>query len=160
MKKEDHPVGFKKYILVSVAGYRVRLHVWPTGEGNDSRHNHRWWFISIPIIGKFVETRYSEVSGSSYVKIDVADEHRVRDSNRRYLAKGESALDVLARKVRRPPVPYVCPIGAIHSLVPHGDGLHVSLIFCGRLRLETSEIWRHPDNIDVQLDEGGTGPEQ
>jgi hypothetical protein len=157
MKKENHPVGFKKYVLISVLGYRVRIHVWSDGHGNDSRHNHRWWFVSIPLVGKFVESRYREVNGESFVKIDVADKSGIRDGDRRYIARGFSGLEVMARRIRRPLVPYVCPVGAIHSLVPDGGGLHVSLVFSGRLQSATSEIWRRPDSIDVPLDSDETG---
>jgi hypothetical protein len=152
MKKENHPVGFRKYIVFSFLGYRMRVHVWPDGLGNDSRHNHRWWFVSVPVVGKFVETRYREMAGKSFVKIDVTDKDGVRDGDRSYVAKGESELEVIARRARRPLVPYLCPIGAIHSLVPDGSGLHVSVIFCGRPQSETTEIWRLPDRIDVPLD--------
>lgn len=154
MKKENHPVGFRKYVVLALFGYRLRLHVWSDGHGNDSRHNHRWWFVSVPIIGRFIETRYRETDGESYLKIDVHDKHGVRDGDRRYVAKGKSELEEIARKVRWPLIPYFCPANDIHSLVPHRVGLHISVVFCGRLESDTSEIWRRPNNIDVQLDTG------
>lgn len=153
MKKENHPVGFRKYILLSLLGYRLRLHVWVNGRGNDSRHNHRWWFVSVPLFGRFVETRYREIPGRSLVKIAVADRNGVRDNARLYTRKGESELEIVARKVRWPLLPYFCPVRDVHSLVPNGGGVHMSIVLCGRPQSEITEIWRRPDFVDVPLDD-------
>lgn len=155
MKTEVHPIGFRKYVLLSFRGYRLRLHVWPKGEGVDSRHNHRWWFISMPLVGRFVDTRFREVSASGqYLKINVADRDGVRDGERSYHLKGESDLEVVKRRIRYPLIPYLCRFGEIHSYVPYKRGFHASLVFLGRLRTETSEIWRSPDRLDVALEPG------
>lgn len=156
MKKESHPIGFRKYILFSFFGYRLRLHVWPTGQGTESRHNHRWWFVSMPLIGRFDDTRYREVEPSGdFVKIDVTDRDGMRDGERRYRQKAPSDLQLIKKNIRYPFVPYLCRLGEIHSYVPHGPGLHASLVFVGRLKKENSEIWRKSNDVDVQLDKDG-----
>ncbi|NJC12943.1 hypothetical protein F4558_002769 [Micromonospora profundi] len=153
MKTEMHPIGFRKYILMSFRGYRLRLHVWPDGVGTDSRHNHRWWFVSMPLFGRFLDTRFREVPASGrYLKIDVADRDGVRDGERSYHLKGESDLEVVKRKIRYPLIPYLCRFGEIHSYVPYKPGFHASLVFLGRLRRQTSEIWRDADHLDVKLE--------
>jgi hypothetical protein len=155
MHSEMHPVGFRKYILIAASGYRLRLHVW-RGPGNDSRHNHRWWFVSMPLIGCFVETRYRERPGDDFLKIAVYDEGAMRDRGRVYRQSGDSGLDVVRIRSRYPLIPYLCRIGEIHSFVPRGSGLHVSLVLVGRLCRETSDIWRSPDNLDIPLDSDET----
>lgn len=153
MKTETHPIGFRKYILLSLFGYRLRLHVWPKGEGTDSRHNHRWWFVSVPLFGKFIDTRYSEVETSNeLLKINVTDRDGVRDGQRSYHLKGASGLVVRETKVRYPFLPYLCRFGEVHSYVPHRRGFHASLVFIGRLRSEASEIWRSSEALDVSLE--------
>jgi hypothetical protein len=151
MRSENHPVGFRKFILLSAFGCRLRLHVWPDGGGSDSRHNHRWWFVSLPLLGKFKEMRYCESPGQSYLKIDVLDADGVRDTERIYRAGDRSSLTVVGEHIRRPLIPYFCPVGAIHSLVPIGEGRHASLVLVGPIRRNSSDIWRKPDEVDVDL---------
>jgi hypothetical protein len=150
MRTEEHPVGFKKYILLTAFGYRLRLHVW-RGGGNESRHNHRWWFISVPLFGRFEEIRYQEVAGNHYLKISVYDEGGQRDTERIYCQLDETGLEALRVHTRYPFLPYHCPEGAIHSLVPRRSGIHASLVLSGTLRRQTSEIWRIAGKLDVQL---------
>lgn len=152
MRGENHPVGFRKLVLLSLGGFRLRLHVWPKGGGNDSRHDHRWGFISLPILGRFTETRYRAVEGDSFLRIAVADTEGMRDSERRYVSHGESNLEVERIKTRYPMVPYICRSGQIHSLVPRGTGRHASLVLTGRIKKETSDIWRRHDAVDVDLE--------
>ena len=151
MRTESHPIGFRKYVLLSMFGVRLRLHVWRDG-GVDSRHNHRWWFVSVPLIGRFVETRYQEAAGNDMLKIAVLDEAGRRDSGRVYRKSGLSSLDSEKTRIRYPLIPYYCPIDAIHSLVPMSGGLHASLVLIGRLQKDSSDIWRHADKLDVPLD--------
>ena len=151
MFTEKHPVGFKKYILIAAFGYRLRLHVW-RGVGNDSRHNHRWWFVSVPLIGTFEETRFREHAGQEFAKISVLDESGRRDGGRLYQLEGTSDLEVVRVHRRYPLIPYLCRVGEIHSLVPDKRGLHASLVLVGRLQRVESDIWRYPENIDVPVE--------
>jgi len=152
MDAEDHPLGFKRYILLSLLGFRLRLHVW-RGAGHDGSHDHKWWFVSVPLFGRFIDTRYVEADGN-LVKINVLDRDGVRDNDRMYHAQGHGGLAVRKVYTRFPFVPYFCPRGEIHSYVPYGGGLHVSLVFIGRPRGDRTTIWRHRDAVDVPLEEG------
>jgi hypothetical protein len=103
MKIEHHPNGFTKFTFVGPLGYRVRLHYWPKGhEKSLSRHNHRWWFISVPLWGRFVDDRYDEVPDSRTLRIRVSDRDDTRDSARAYALYGTSGLRLKATLTRYP----------------------------------------------------------
>lgn len=154
MKIERHPNGFTKIILGTFFGYRLRFHYWPSSEKKfRSRHNHRWWFISIPVLGAFVDNRYEELEGiSSTMRIAVSDRRDVRDSERVYSLEGTSVLRLRASHTRYPLIPYLCRLGEIHSYYPKGNGPHGSLVIISPLRTDTSDIWRDPEELDVELD--------
>jgi hypothetical protein len=154
MKVEHHPNGFTKFIVGSIFGYRIRIHYWPRSEEKyRSRHNHRWWFISMPLLGTFVDNRYEEVSDSNTMRIEVTDRGDVRDSKRQYTLAGTSGLRLKAEHVRHPFIPYLCHLGEIHSYYPKGNGPHASLVLISPLKSGSSEIWRDPDELDVELAE-------
>lgn len=153
MKIENHPNGFTKIIVGGILRYRVRVHYWPTGAPkSESRHNHRWWFISIPLLGRFVDNRYTETQAGDELRIKVLDRNDVRDSSRVYALEGASGLQLRKRYIRYPLVPYLCRLGEIHSYYPHGDGRHVSLVIISPIKVDFSEIWRDPDDVDVELE--------
>jgi hypothetical protein len=129
----------------------VRLHVWKGSQGSDSRHNHRWWFVSMPLIGRFVDVRYSDAQGSEFLRINVSDTDG-RDSSREYRLEGSNSLSIRQRYIRYPFIPYFCKIGDIHSYYPLRSGLHASLVLSGPIRRDTSDIFRTPDGLDVRLE--------
>jgi hypothetical protein len=156
MYVENHPNGFTKIIIGTIFGYRIRLHYWPKGADKaESRHNHRWWFISVPLLGRFVDNRYMETEDSQTMRIKVLDRNDIRDSKRAYVSDGTSGLRLRRTHIRKPLIPYVCRLGEIHSYYPEGDGRHASLVMISPLKTKTSDIWRDPDELDVELE----GPE-
>lgn len=156
MSTEWHPLGFRKYVLLSFRGYRIRLHIWPKGEGNDSPHNHRWWFLSVPLVGRFTEERFEEVTETGKMrKFDVSDKGGIRDGRREYVAKGPSSPIRVGNQIRYPLVPYFCRVGAIHSLTPYGKGFHASVVLTGRPVRRKSEMWQdrsHSNPVDQRPD--------
>lgn len=153
MKIENHPNGFTKFIFRTFFGYRVRIHYWPKGaHKSESRHNHRWWFVSIPLLGRFVDNRYMEVQDGGTMRIKVFDRDDVRDSSRTYALDGTSGLRLRRTYIRYPLVPYLCRIGEIHSYYPQGEGRHISLVIISPIKLNSSEIWRDPRELDVELE--------
>jgi hypothetical protein len=153
MKIEHHPNGFTKFILGSVFGYRIRVHYWPRAEKKyRSRHNHRWWFISMPLFGAFIDNRYEEVPDNNTMRISVTDQGNMRDSKREYILEGRSGLRLKAEHIRYPPIPYLCRLGEIHSYYPKGNGPHASLVIISPLKTRSSEIWRDPEELDVELE--------
>jgi hypothetical protein len=107
--------------------------------------------LSVPLWGVFVESRYIEKAGDEFIKIAVEDQHD-RDSGRIYRAVGATALDVAAVRKRYPLLPYVTRLHDVHAFVPARQGPHATLVFTGRIQRQTSEIWRRPDAIDVELE--------
>jgi len=150
---ENHPNGFTKIIVGSLFGYRIRIHHWPKGANkSESQHNHRWWFVSIPLLGRFVDNRYTEVRDGSAMRIKVFDQDGQRDSGRAYMLGGTSGLRLRRTYLRYPLVPYFCRRSEIHSYYPHGDGRHISLVIISPVKVEFSEIWREPGELDVELE--------
>jgi hypothetical protein len=153
VKVEKHPNGFTKVVIGSIFGFRLRLHYWPkTAEKSYSRHNHRWWFISIPIIGIFVDNRYEEITNATTLRIDVADQGPLRDSERIYSMAGNSGLRLKAMHLRLPFLPYICRVGEIHSYYPKGTSRHASIVITSPIKARTSQIWRDPGELDVKLE--------
>lgn len=146
METEIHPLGFRKYVLASLFGCRIRLHVWTEIVPDHKPHNHRWWFLSVPLFGRFVEHRYREApsADNNFQKIDIGDRFGIRDGIREYRVNGSSRLALLGTRIRYPMVPYICRSDEIHTLTPRKEGVHVSLVLIGRLRRSTSQMWQDP----------------
>lgn len=133
-----HPLGLRETTLLNLGGWRIRLHHW-TGGGSHAPHTHRAPFIGIPLLGRYAETRYRQRPGSAY-RLIATRQHdgqpRVsRDTGRR------CGLNPAATRVRRPFVPYRCPLDAIHAYRPIGRGPHLSLVLYGRAVRDTSTVW-------------------
>lgn len=138
-----HPLGYRKINLTPQwRWWRIRLHVWrPGAQVSDKPHDHRWGFVSLPLWGRFVDTRYERTGELAGVDVAVPD----RGAGRRYLPSYEPGIEQVSQALRRPPLPYRCRIGEIHSYVPAGSGWHVSLVFTGRERTTSSRVWSHPE---------------
>lgn len=140
----DHPLGYRKYYLLRIFGYAVRLHIWPpNAQISDKPHDHRWSFLSVPLWGRFVDTRYVETAaGSAGGVLQTTPD---RGGGRSYVevlefgARGGTRF--VSRTIRYPLLPYRCRIGEIHSYVPAGSGWHASLVLLGRERRQSSRVW-------------------
>jgi len=145
---EKHPLGYTKVNLLSVFGYRARLHIWHTDTIEDA-HNHRWNFLSVPLWGRFTDRRYMEVPPDSVNAFMEAGLERVdcypdRGDGRRYelVVTGGKIVQAVVEYVRRPLRPWRCRRGEIHSFQPIGSGRHVSLVLLGRPESASSDVWR------------------
>ncbi len=120
-----HPNGFYVKLLASLSGFRVRFHYWPKASVDKSPHNHRSWFLSLPLWGSLTETRYEEVPG------DVYDKHAcgVTPGNGSPVAEpaGTGNLNSVSEHTRRTYVPYFCSKDTIHSVASHGRTLTLVL---------------------------------
>ncbi len=129
-----HPNGFWVFLLKSFEnGLRLRIHYWPRGATRlKTPHDHRSWFVSLPLWGLFREVRYAEVEGSAFRVINCAS----TTSNGRAITTeaGRGNLTPISTHHRIPFVPYFCGVGVIHSLQPVFDGPAVSLVLFGRHR--------------------------
>jgi hypothetical protein len=140
VKADPHPLGFATIDLIRLRGYRIRLHLWRRNAViNPGRHNHRWAFISVPLIGRFLDIRYDSVAGDEYQRLVC---HPPDSDGARVMEQGGSGgLVERARHTRWPLVPYRCRLGEIHTFAPAGGGPHASLVFLGRARTDTSDVW-------------------
>jgi hypothetical protein len=147
---ERHPLGYTKVNLLSMFGYRVRLHIWHRETVEDA-HNHRWNFVSVSLLGRFADTRYMEVPAKFVAGFAEPGPERVscypdRGTGRRYQPVTQDVLPRVVQPVmvhlRRPLRPWRCRLGEIHSFRPEGRGPHVSLVLTGRPRAASSDVWR------------------
>jgi hypothetical protein len=139
MSTNRHPLGLRETTLLNLAGYRIRLHHW-TGSGSDAPHNHRAPFISLPLLGRYAETRHIRIPGSAYRLLAT----RQHDGQARVNidAGMRGGLTAGATVIRRPLRPYRCPLDAIHAYWPVGRGPHWSLVLSGRPVRDTSTVWQ------------------
>jgi hypothetical protein len=137
MAIQKHPTGFYKIVLLSLFGYRLRLHYWPHG-AKDSRpdiHDHKWSFISLPLFGSFIERRYIRMDGATY------NIHLCRSTTLPLEEVGESGIKQVSENIRRPFRPYLCRHGEIHDYQPVGYTKSASLVITGRPQKIGSNVW-------------------
>lgn len=134
-----HALGFHRYELRAF-GYRLRLHVWLRGQISEDRHNHQYAFVSMPLFGRFEESRWMEVPGDEYRQMECFTGSKTAPM-RVLAAPSRSGLRLVSRAVRWPLRPWMCPQTAVHSLRPLGR-FAVSLVLCGRVLERPSDVWR------------------
>lgn len=138
--KSKHPNGFTVRLLMSFAnGARLRLHTWSANRGDRSDpHDHRTWFISIPLWGRFVEYRYKEVAGNipTYRCRSTTTKARLDISR-----DGQSDVEVTSKHIRYPLVPYFCSQDVIHSYAPMKKSFAASLVLFGPTNGKTPRAW-------------------
>ncbi len=139
-KSEQHPNGFLVTLLHTFKnGMRLRLHRWhePHSLINDP-HDHRTWFISLPIWGSFVEHRFKEVPGDIPI-------YRCRDNVDKPLLvvrlDGQSGLQLVKCKRRLPLIPYFCSSKEIHTVQPSNSGFAASLVLFGPKTDYSPRVW-------------------
>jgi hypothetical protein len=135
-----HPLGFVKITLLSVRGCSLRLHVWTAqSRASHDRHDHRWSFVSVPLWGWFLDTRWARTHGSD---LETFAARHPRASREHVLdPTGRGALMIRTQRVRSPLLPYVCRRGEIHSYWPLTRRA-ASLVLTGRPMLNESQVWR------------------
>lgn len=142
---QKHPIGFKKITLLSLFGYKLRLHSWPNGN-NSSRpdiHDHRWPFLSIPLLRSFTEKRYKRVSGSKYKLRHCYTEPL--NAPRMVKTVGKGNVKEVFKKIRKPFIPYICPAGEVHSYMPNSNKKSMSLVITGSPIRDYAEVWHEPN---------------
>lgn len=128
-----HANGFAKLVLHSGAGFRIRLHVWPTGEGRRGEpdpHSHRWDFASSVLAGDGLDIVES---------VELLEADSVRDEPcTRYVYDGFGLVPdtkVFLRETRRYAVlthqRYTTDTRAIHTVAPQGSDLVATLLVQG-----------------------------
>lgn len=135
-----HPNGFWVYLLKTFwNGARIRLHYWPRGQKRlDTPHNHRTWFVSIPLWGLFTEKQYVEVEGDNF---NVVKCHSTTSGSSVLTTPvGKGNVCQTKSKIRIPLLPYYCGMESIHSFTPIGKGPAVTLVLFGPPK-KTPKAW-------------------
>lgn len=137
--KSFHPNGFFVRLLHEFKnGARLRLHTWAGQQERSDPHDHRTWFISIPLWGRFDETRYREVPG------DIPIYHCRSTTSKERLdieQNGTSDVEGISTHVRWPLIPYYCPVDAIHTFRPRKNSFSATLVLFGPTRNKTPRAW-------------------
>lgn len=128
-----HQNGFAKLVLHRGAGFRIRLHVWPAGEGRQGEsdpHSHRWDFASTVLAGDGLEiVEWDEL----FEPVSATDMPLTR-----YVYDGFSLvpdMEVFLRADRQFDVRtddrYTTVTTTIHTVVPKGNDLVATLLVQG-----------------------------
>jgi hypothetical protein len=140
MNVTNHPNGFVVRLIHQFKnGARLRLHTWASNRPDRSDpHDHRTWFISLPLWGRFVEYRFKEVDGSIPI-------YRCRSSTDKerldIFRDGQSAVQVISKHIRYPFIPYICRKEVIHSYSPMKNSFSASLVFFGKPTERIPRAW-------------------
>lgn len=129
-----HANGFAKIVLARSDDGRdqIRLHVWPDSSAPDPGdvHDHRWSFVSLPLLGAFSESRFTESS--------TGDDRCVYQCHprqgRQWLTlqgPADAKLEQLSAADRQPGESYDCRWGEIHRFGPSVAGVAATLVLVG-----------------------------
>ncbi len=146
MRITKHPLGFTKIVLFSLFGFELRLHYWPRGS-LDSRadiHNHRWSFISLPLVGNFKEKVFrvveNEPENALFTKLLCYPERQ--NGTRDIIKSGHGLVEKISEQKRRAFRPYYFPALAIHSYEPLEPQRALSIVLTFPPRAEYAEVWQ------------------
>ena len=147
-----HPNGFGKIVLAhsNLDRTRLRLHIWPETSSRPRHegdlHDHRWPFVSLPILGRFTETRFAEVGEKSEVPGDpvyLYHCHPRHGRDRLYLQGCiKSRLTQVFEAERIPGKSYSCEAGEIHRFEPSSPGLAITLVLTGDPAANAAKVYR------------------
>lgn len=134
------PVGFTKLTLGRWRGWTLRLHIWH-GHGSEWPHNHRWAFTSLPLLGRYEDTRWAVMAGDTHRRLTarrpaLGVPHRYEDTG---VIEG---LRAYAVHTRRPLRAYRCSAGVVHSVRRVGRGPHVTVVLHGPAQRESTSVWQ------------------
>ena len=140
MTVEQHPNGFSVKLLHTFSnGARIRLHRWYPGRtDNNDPHDHRTWFISIPLWGIFREHRYQEVAGSIPI---FRCRHEVSQKRLSVYQDGTGDTQLISSHWRIPFIPYFCSADEIHTVAPRKSGFAASLVLFGPPCKDSPKVW-------------------
>jgi hypothetical protein len=140
-----HANGFAKLVLQAGADHRVRLHVWPAGDGRlgeSNPHDHRWDFASTVLCGDGLENVYHRESevGLSYTR------YRYEGGRAGGLLThvGDVCLWEIDRLVTRTHERYMLDTSIVHTVRPLGTSLVATLVVHGPARRESAVVYCAP----------------
>jgi hypothetical protein len=149
-----HPNGFAKLVLRPGRGYKVRLHVWPAGDGRlgeTNPHGHRWNFASTVLCGDGLhDTHYTESknSGMEYERYQYAGGNVAGA-----LTHEETVhLAVCDERTIRTGQRYDLETTVVHTVRPLGNALIATFVVQGAPMHASAPVYGIPG---VNVDEPG-----
>lgn len=137
---EHHPNEFVKFVLQEWPdGSRLRLHVWQRRSPRSDVHNHRWDFVSMPLVGSFQEHLYEIREGNGVL---LSCNSTTADDGVHVQVVGSAGVARVATLLRPAGVPYDCDLTSFHSFTPEGTGLAASLVYRGSAASDLALVWR------------------
>ncbi|HEX3650045.1 MAG TPA: hypothetical protein VHV49_16575 [Pseudonocardiaceae bacterium] len=148
-----HPNGFAKLVLHTEPDHRLRLHVWPAGDGRlgeSNPHSHRWPFASTVVTGgglHMVEYTESATRGRRYDRYRYGADPADRAA---LLADGDARLTRVRSLHNRPGGVYSCDTDVVHTVAPIGAALTATVVVQGPQRTPSTVVYRWPGLGDDQ----------
>lgn len=147
-----HPNGFAKLVLHTDVDHKIRLHVWPAGEGRigeSNPHSHRWPFASTVIVGGGLHMEeYAEaVTGRRHERYRYGADPADRAA---LVADGDAHLTRLRSLHNHRGGVYSCDTDIVHTVAPVGDALTATLVVQGPQRTRSTVVYRRPGLGDDQ----------
>jgi hypothetical protein len=126
-----------------------RLHVWKDSHPDSDVHNHRWDFISLPILGSFLERRYELAEGTDGQLLECRPRRSDGIIAVRPVRKAKAVLTDESERMAGQP--YECNSRVLHAIDPTRNRLAATLISCGPA-LETSAlVHKAPESPDIGI---------
>jgi hypothetical protein len=151
-----HANGFAKIVLArSDNGQeQLRLHIWPESSTPDpgDTHDHRWSFVSLPLLGTFSEGRFTETTTGDDRCVYQCDSRQGREW---LTLRGpmEVKLEQVSAAERQPGESYSCRWGEIHNFGPSSSGVAATLVLVGEPQRAFANVYREdsltPDELTV-----------
>jgi hypothetical protein len=147
-----HPNGFAKLVLHTDTDHRLRLHVWPAGEGRvgeSNPHSHRWPFASTVLVGRGLHmVEYAEATtGRGFDRYRYGADPADRSA---LVADGSARLTKLRSRHNHVGGVYSCDIDVVHTVAPIGAGVTATFVVQGPRRTEDTVVYRPPGLGDDQ----------
>lgn len=148
-----HPNGFAKLVLHTDPDFKLRLHVWPAGEGRlgeSNPHSHRWPFASTVVAGgglHMVEYTESETRGYRYDRYRYGADPADRAA---LVAAGTARLTRVRSLHNGYGGVYSCDTDVVHTVAPIGAALTATLVVQGPQRTPSTVVYRRPGLGDDQ----------
>ena len=135
---QRHPTGFLKAVLFEGLGRTIRIHFWPKGRNGvrPDVHGHRFRFVSVPILGTFVERRYERTGRTDHAIVNCADNGGILEDG------GRGGIRVVSTTLRKPFRPYACGLDQIHDFEPASDRPSLTIVFMGRRRKDRAPVYQ------------------
>jgi hypothetical protein len=144
-----HSNGFVKVPLQTGAalGEAFRLHMWDNSPADSDIHDHRWDFVSMPILGSFLERRYKLQDGREGQLLECRPRAQSGTIAVTPLKRARAVLIEEAERVAGKP--YECHSRVLHAIDPTNDRVAATLVIRGPTLRGSALVHKSPDTPNV-----------